>query len=239
MLAADDVHWWYRGRRRVIDAALECLGLPDDARILDAGCGSGRMLDELAAHGEVTGVDSDPACVAAAGARGRNVLPAELPHLPFSGASFDLVTCFDVIEHLDDDVAALRELRRVAVPSGRLLATVPAYQSLWSRHDVVNRHRRRYHAGSFAAAAETAGWTVERQTYFNSLLLPPAAALRIGERLRRPARARGGSDLDLTPARLDRVLELPLQLEAALVRRRVRLPAGLSLMTICRNPDQP
>jgi SAM-dependent methyltransferase len=235
MLAADENHWWYRGRRRVIDGVLAQLGLAPGARILDAGCGSGRMLDELARYGAVTGVDADPACVTRATERGHTAQLASLPGLPFEDASFDLVTSFDVVEHLPEDVEALADFRRVAVPGGRLLSTVPAYQWLWSDHDVVNRHQRRYTARSFAAAATAAGWTVERDTYFNSLLLAPAAAVRLAARLRRNPSPHLESDLEMTPRRLDWALEQPMRLEAALIRRGVRLPAGLSLLTVCVN----
>jgi SAM-dependent methyltransferase len=235
MLAADEVHWWYRGRRRVIASALAQLELPAGTRILDAGCGSGRMLDELARYGRVTGVDADVACVAEAARRGHSALLSALPGLPFEDASFDLVTSFDVIEHLEDDVAALADLRRVTVPGGHLVTTVPAYPALWSTHDVVNRHQRRYTARTFAAAARSAGWTVEHDTYFNSLLLAPAAAVRLGGRLRRRPRPEGVSDLHATPPSLNRVLELPMRLEAGILKRGARLPAGLSLLVVCSN----
>jgi SAM-dependent methyltransferase len=234
MLAADERHWWYRGRRRVLRAELDRLALPARARLLDAGCGSGRTLDDLAGRGQVSGVDASPEAVALARRRGhRDVRVADVASLPFADATFDLVTCLDVIEHTPDDRATLAELRRVTRPSGVLVVTVPAYQALWSWHDVVNRHFRRYDSTSLCVAARAAGWHVVADTHFNSVLLAPAAAIRLAQRRRR---AHPRSDLDLTPAALDGILELPLRLEARLVRVGVRLPAGLSLLAVLRRP---
>jgi SAM-dependent methyltransferase len=234
MLAADE-HWWYRGRRRVIKAELERLPLPGAPRALDVGCGSGRTLDELARLGaRASGVDTDPVCVRAAGERGHDARPGTATDLPYADASFDLVTCLDVLEHVPDDVGALAEMLRVTRPGGHLLLTVPAYQALWSRHDVVNLHQRRYRARTLAAVVETAGWTLVERTYFNSLVLGPAAVVRLTERLRTPGE-RYRSDLDVSPKRLNGVLELPLRAEAWAVRRGGRLPAGLSLLAACAN----
>ena len=234
MLSNDETHWWYRGRRRIVLGFAQRLGLPADCSILDAGCGSGRTMRDLAELGTVWGVDNDPTAVRCARAEaGPRVRLASVERLPWRRATFDLVTCLDVIEHLDDDVGALRELLRVTVPGGALLVTVPAFERLWSRHDEVNDHRRRYVAGSLRMALVEAGWRVVDDTYFNSVLLPPAALARVATR-RLPSRGR--SDLELTPARLHRVLEAPLRLEAALLARGMRLPAGLSLLCVCRRP---
>jgi SAM-dependent methyltransferase len=232
MFAAEERHWWYRGRRRIVRAELERLAPRTRGPVLDAGCGSGRMLDELARFGRPFGVDIDAGSVERARTRGHQAVRASVSELPFEDEMFSITTCLDVVEHLDDDRGALRELLRVTEPGGALVVTVPAYQALWSRHDEANQHRRRYGSASLAAAAADAGWTVERSTYFNSLLLPAAAAVRLLERRRR--RPAEFSDLELTPARLDPVLELPMRLEAALLRRGARLPAGLSLLAVFR-----
>jgi SAM-dependent methyltransferase len=233
ILDHEDRHWWYRGRLRIVRREVEQLGLPRGARILDAGCGSGRVLDELARFGDVVGVDLSPSAVAAAWARGHSVAKARVEELPFDDATFDLVTCLDVIEHTPDDVRALRELVRVTRPGGHLLVTAPAYQSLWSAHDVRNEHYRRYRRGSLRDAAGRAGWTLVRDTHFNSLLLPAAAATRVAGRLRRRD---NGSDLSLTPPRLDSLLELPLRFEAALLARGVTFAAGLSVAALFVRP---
>jgi SAM-dependent methyltransferase len=241
ILDHEQTHWWYRGRLRVVLAELARIAPPAGTRILDAGCGSGRVLAELAAIGEVSGVDANPLAVAASRARGfREVVPGSVEHLPYPDGRFDLVTCLDVIEHTPNDVATLRELQRVTAPGGRLLVTVPAYPALWSAHDERNRHYRRYRRGSLHEAAAQAGWVLERHTHFNSLLLLPAAAVRLASRigLGAPVR-RSRSDLSLTPQLLDPLLELPLRIEAALIARGATLPAGLSLLaTFRRAPER-
>jgi SAM-dependent methyltransferase len=232
MFAADEQHWWYRGRRRVLRAVLDGLPLPFEARILDAGCGSGRTLDELADYGRVSGVDRCDEAVDATAARGHDVSAAAIEALPFLAGTFDLVTCLDVLEHTPDDRRSLRELRRVTVPGGFLVATVPAYPRMWGVHDEVNLHYRRYTSRTLRAAAVEAGWEVRASTHFNSVLVPVAAAVRT---MRRPARG-GDSELSLTPPALNGILELPLRVEASAVRHGVRLPLGLSLLVVLANP---
>ncbi|MEO8687587.1 MAG: class I SAM-dependent methyltransferase [Solirubrobacteraceae bacterium] len=237
MLTHDERHWWYQGRRRILRAALSRLKLPGDAELLDAGCGSGRTLDELAAFGRLTGVDVSPAAVAAARARGhRHVLVAEVERLPLGTGEFDLVTCLDVLEHTADDGRTLRELHRVTRPGGHLLLTVPAYPSLWSYHDVANCHFRRYRRASLLHATLAAGWTTVSITHFNAAPLAPAALVRIARRLR--ARSDTRSDLERTPPWLNGLLGMPSRLESDLVRRGVPIPAGLSLLAVLRN-DKP
>ena len=154
MLEVDEHHWWYRGRRRIIRAELERLPLRAGARVLDAGCGSGRTLDELADYGEVHGIELDPQAAEAARARRQGeVEVGRLEELPWDDATFDLITCLDVIEHTPDDRVTLAELRRVCKPGGWLLVTVPAYQALWSLHDDANHHYRRYERATLRSAA--------------------------------------------------------------------------------------
>jgi SAM-dependent methyltransferase len=229
----EDDHWWYRGRRRVIREAVGALGLPPGARILDAGCGSGRNMVELADFGQVTGLELSEASVERARERGvGDVVAGSLTdRLPFPDATFDLALALDVLEHLDDDLAALRELRRGVRPGGRLLITVPAYQWLWSSHDEVNHHRRRYTRSTLLSAASEAGWAPVSSTYFNSLLMPAAVAYRALDRVRR-APPPEASDLDRTPGWLNNVLERPLKLEARLISRGRAIPAGLSLLAV-------
>jgi SAM-dependent methyltransferase len=231
---AEDRHWWYRGRRNVIERVIADLRLPARARILDAGCGSGRNMIELARHGTVTGVElSDASIDVARARRAGEVIGGSVLDMPFDGDSFDLSVCLDVIEHLEDDLGALRELRRVLAPGGSLLVTVPAYQWLWSGHDEVNHHHRRYTRRSLQRVAEQAGWEQVRTTYFNSLLLPVAILLRVLDRFSRKT-TESSLDLWVPPEPLNWLLERPLTLEAALIGRGGRIPAGLSLLAVFR-----
>jgi SAM-dependent methyltransferase len=230
----EDRHWWYRGRRRVLEQTIARLGVPPRARVLDAGCGSGRNMVELARTGEVTGVELSGTSVAIA--RGRavgEVVEGSLMEMPFAPDSFDLAVCLDVIEHLPDDRGALRELRRVVAPGGALLVTVPAYQWLWSGHDEINHHHRRYNRDTLLAAAEAASWQRSHTTYFNSLLLPVAIALRALDRLHTRT-TESSLDLWVPPAPLNWLLQQPLNLEADLIGRGGHIPAGLSLLVVLR-----
>jgi SAM-dependent methyltransferase len=238
MLEVDEHHWWYSGRRRIIRAELDQLPLAPGAVILDAGCGSGRTLEDLVAYGEVHGIELDPEAAAVARARNRGeVRTGRLERLPWEDSYFDLITCLDVIEHTPDDRATLRELRRVSRPGGFLLVTVPAYQGLWSMHDVANHHYRRYSRARLRAAANDAGWRVRRMTSFNGLLLAPAAAVRLAERRRlREPNGNYKPELTLGPEWLNAVLEQPLRLEARWLARGRTMPAGLSLLAALENP---
>ncbi len=231
---AEDRHWWYRGRREVLERVVAGLSLPARARILDAGCGSGRNMVEFARHGTVTGVELSATSVGLARERGvGEVVEGSVLEMPFEADSFDLAASLDVIEHLQDDIAALRELRRVVAPGGALLVTVPAYQWLWSGHDEVNHHFRRYTRRSLQRAGEQAGWQQARTTYFNSLLLPAAIVLRVLDRFSRKT-TESSLDLWVPPAPVNWLLERPLRIEAAMVGRGGRIPAGLSLLAVFR-----
>jgi SAM-dependent methyltransferase len=231
---AEDGHWWYRGRRRVLERVLDGMGLPAEVRILDAGCGSGRNMVELARRGAVSGIEVSDTSVRVARERGvGEVISGSVLEMPFASDSFELAVCLDVIEHLRDDVAALRELRRVVAPGGSLLVTVPAYQWLWSGHDEINHHFRRYTRRSLRRAAEQAGWQQVRSTNFNSLLLPVAALLRILERFSRKT-TESSLDLWVPPRPLNWLLERPLLLEASAIGHGGRIPAGLSLLAVFR-----
>jgi SAM-dependent methyltransferase len=242
MLDVDEHHWWYRGRRRIIEVELERLPIRPGAKVLDAGCGSGRTLQELVRYGEVSGIELDPMAAEVACGRGAfDVRIGRLEELPWADDTFDLITCLDVIEHTPDDRVTLRELRRVTRPGGHLLVTVPAYQALWSQHDEDNHHYRRYERAPLRRAAVEAGWAVQRMTSFNSVLLPPAAAVRLLQRRQR-ARANGTdrehrANLEIGPAWLNGVLEQPLRYEARWLARGRTLRAGLSLLAVLRSQD--
>jgi SAM-dependent methyltransferase len=231
---AEDRHWWYRGRRSVLERVVADLRLPARARILDAGCGSGRNMVEFARHGTVTGIELSPTSAGLARERDAGeVVEGSVLEMPFDADAFDLAASLDVIEHLQDDLQALRELRRVVAPGGALLLTVPAYQWLWSGHDEINHHHRRYTRRSLQRTGEEAGWRQVRTTYFNSLLLPAAILLRVLDRFSRKT-TESSLDLWVPPEPLNRLLELPLTLEAAMIGRGGRIPAGLSLLAVFR-----
>ena len=231
----EDAHWWFEGRRAVIWALLDRAGLTaagTGLQILDAGCGTGRNLIEFGSLGDARGIDSSPEAIDFC--RRRGVLGAtegRLESLPFDDGSFDLILATDVLEHVEDDQSVMRELRRVAAPGSRLLATVPAYRWLWSQHDDAHHHFRRYTFRALRERLRREGWEVVEWSYFNTALLPPIAAVRTLSRRRPPADGR--PDLKLTPPALNRLLGAPMNLEAAMIRRGARLPAGVSIGLVC------
>jgi SAM-dependent methyltransferase len=231
-------HWWFLGRRKLFLRTLE-ERFPPAARpieVLDFGCGTGAFLEHLDRFGEVSAVDADPSAVSFCHARGRSEVQVTPPgaQLPFPDDAFDLVTTLDVIEHIDDDVAALTELRRVLRPGGVLLVAVPAFGFLWGKQDEVSHHHRRYTSRTLRRTLTDAGFGVDRTSYFNTLLFPPIAIVRLGRRLlRRPGEQQ--SDFELGPARLNGILGAVFGAETGLVAR-WDLPFGVSLLALARKP---
>jgi len=211
----------------VIAALLDGAELPSSPRILDVGCGTGRNLQEYARLGQAEGVDLSPLAVDFCHRGGlAGVRQAGLERLPFEDGSFDLLCATDVLEHVDDDGGALRELRRVAVPGATLLVTVPAYGWLWSHHDDSHGHRRRYTRRGIVARAEAGGWRCRRATYFNSVLLAPIALVRVVQRFTGEP---GRTDYDLTPGFAGKALELIMRGEARAIGAGLAFPAGVSV----------
>ena len=230
MAAHDSTHWWYRARRDILaDYLSRFANLPADARILEIGCGTGHNMAMLATFGAVDGLEIDPAARRIAAQRlGRPVGAAPLPALPgVPRGHYHLIAVLDVVEHIDDDVAALRAMATCLAPGGRILITVPAHRWMWSAHDVVNHHHRRYSKASLRKAIGAAGLRPEKLVYFNSLLFPLAAAARIVGRIR----GKDDSD-DSPPARpLNALFERIFRLERHLVGR-VPMTPGVSLVTL-------
>jgi 2-polyprenyl-3-methyl-5-hydroxy-6-metoxy-1,4-benzoquinol methylase len=168
-------HWWFRGRREIVARVLEAR-LPAGASVLDVGCGTGFVLEGLAERFHVTGLEPDASVRARAhpSIAGR-LLPGASDDLSaLNGRSFDAVLMLDVLEHVDDDVVALRHVKDVLAPDGLLLATVPANPKLWSQHDVLNQHRRRYTKEILAERLRAASYEVLHLTHINSRLYPLA-----------------------------------------------------------------
>jgi SAM-dependent methyltransferase len=180
-------HWWYIGRRKIIASFVKeiCAQITDrPPRILDVGCGTGANLQLLSGFGEAEGVDISLDALQFCRERGLNkVKLGAAEELPYEDGTFDLVTALDVVEHLDDDVGGLREMRRVLRPGGRVLLFVPTFMWLWGIQDDVSNHRRRYRLPELRRAVTEAGFDVERTTYANITFLPPIFLVRTVMRL--------------------------------------------------------
>ena len=229
----DRAHWWFLGRRAVILAEMARRLPAGRARMAELGCGSGGMLEALSRFGTAVGVETDATLRARAQERGLDVRAGALPDaIPLHPGRWDAVCLFDVLEHVDDEAGALAACRRLLVPGGRLFVTVPAYAWLWSRHDELLGHRRRYTARALRQVAERAGFTVERLTYFNTILAPPIIAVRIV----RAALRRPGHDLDRPAPWLNRALAACFSAEAGLLRW-TSPPFGISILLVARRAD--
>ncbi len=232
--ATEDTHWWFVARRAIVLALLRPLLPPLRPRILDVGCGTGSTLKELQEMGEASGADISEEAVAFCRRRGcRDVRRVPEAGLPFAEGEFDAVLSLDVLEHIADDRAALREYLRVARPGGVLLVTVPAYAWLWSVHDDLNRHRRRYLRAPLRSLLFSAGWEVERLSYFCTFLFPPVAAVRLAFRLLR--RERPGLEFKIPGQLVNRACRAVFSSEASWLRR-ADFPFGSSLLAVCRKP---
>ncbi|WP_375288704.1 class I SAM-dependent methyltransferase [Sphingomonas sp.] len=230
MAEHDSTHWWYRARRDILaDYITRYAGLPADARILEIGCGTGHNLPMLARFGEVDAIEIDPAARAVAAKRlGKPVGDAPLPALPgVPRGHYNMIAVLDVVEHIEDDVAALRAMAECLAPGGRILIAVPAHQWMWSAHDVVNHHHRRYSKATLLKAIEGAGLTARRMRWFNSLLFPVAAAARVMGRIT----GRDDSDDSPPPKPLNAAFETIFRLERHLIGR-VPMTPGVSIVTL-------
>jgi SAM-dependent methyltransferase len=230
-------HWWFEGRRAIFDVVIRALDLRRDALLLDLGCGSGATLEFLSGYGRAIGLDRGE--VAARYAHSRTAVPVligDVTALPFEAGSVDMITAFDLIEHIDDDGACVRELARVCRPGGYIMVTVPAFQWLWGRQDVINHHKRRYRGDELAQLFTDHGLQITRFTYLNTLLFPAVAAVRLLRRLVPDGNAELTSDFAMTrPGRLNTLLGKVFSAEALLIRR-WRLPVGVSLLCVARKP---
>ncbi len=230
MAELDDRHWWYRARRDILANLIRREARPpDNAKILELGCGTGHNLSMLGQFGRVDGLELDDEARALSEKRlGRSIMSAPLPELAgVPDRHYDVIGAFDVIEHIDDDHAALASIATKLKPGGKFVMAVPAHQWMWSAHDVVNHHKRRYSKRALKQLIERSPLTLNKIGYFNSLLFPLAVAERAASKLR----GKDSADVNLPPAPLNAVLEKVFAAERYLIGR-LPLPPGLSLFAV-------
>ena len=230
MAQIDAEHWWFAARRRIVAAMIERLGLPERARILEVGCGTGSNLTMLQRFGRLDAIEPDRGARALASRRGGirvagGLLPDEAE---IEDAAYDLIVLLDVLEHIPDDAGTLRLLARKLRPGGRLLVTVPATPWLWSSHDVAHHHQRRYTARGLAKVLGQGGFRIVHRSHFNTVLFPLIALVRLVNRL--TGRGGGGDDA-MPPAPLNAMLGALFAAERH-VAVRGALPFGVSLIAV-------
>jgi SAM-dependent methyltransferase len=232
---AEARHFWFESRRRLVLWALARHCRPARA-LLEVGCGTGFLLEGVSrAFPEAAVVGADPLLAFLARARerlpGATLLQMDARRIPFRD-EFDAVIALDVIEHIDEDEEALREMGQALRSGGRLILTVPQHAWLWSEVDEWSRHRRRYSRRDLLARLRRAGLSPERVTSFSSLVLPLLLLSR-----KRPRRGPFDPTAELrTSPALNALLRGPAAMERGLIRAGVSFPAGGSLLVVARRP---
>lgn len=230
MAELDQRHWWYLARREVLADLIRREAMPPTkARVLEIGCGTGHNLKMLAGFGKVDALELDDEARTVAEQRlGRKVMSAPLPELAgVRNRHYDLIAALDVIEHIEDDSAAIAAIAAKLKRGGKFVMTVPAHQWMWSAHDVVNHHKRRYSKQALRRLIDGSPLRLERIGYFNSLLFPVAVAQRVGSKLR----GKDDADVKLPSAPVNAALRSVFAVERHLVGR-LPLPPGLSLFAV-------
>ena len=232
----EEEHWWYVGRRKLFARVIADMGARSDEPALDVGTSAGtnlRLLRDLGFH-DVTGLDYSEEAVRWCAEKGfGTVRRGDITAMPFGDETFSLVLATDIIEHVDDDVRALSEIRRVLRPGSRLLLTVPAFPALWGMQDEVSLHRRRYRMRPLLERVRAAGLEPERQFHFNYLLFGPIWAARQAMKIWRPASVRSESEVN-TPL-VNRIFSTVFGLDIATAPR-LAPPFGVSILVVARRP---
>lgn len=233
-------YWFFVSRRKIAFSVLDKpLRHKKDLHILDVGTGTGVMTESLRKYGRVTGVDNSEEAINYCRKRGIfDIKQASAEKLPFENGTFDFVCAMDLLEHADSDKDVLKEFYRVLKPGGLMFVTVPAHRFLWTAHDEINLHKRRYSSYRLKTAIETSGFNIERFTYFNSILFPFVAGIKIVRRLCCGKTSSGAkSDFIVVPRLINRVLEAIFSSEMFLLKM-VNLPYGISLMCLADKPGR-
>ena len=244
MHALERKYWWFQGRRftilGVLEEALTACRLTGEGegslKLLDAGCGTGMLLDDLARFGTATGIDFSPLALQYSRQRGLTRLGrADAQQMPLADNSMDVVASLDVVEHVPDDVRVMSEFFRVLRPGGLAIMTVPAHPSLWSSHDVALHHYRRYTKAGFESLVRDGGFEILRLTPTVAMAYIPAAIFRRVKRWIGHAAAEPRTDEFPLPRWMNAILLCTMRAEAHWLRHH-NLPFGLSLLCIARKP---
>ena len=226
-------HWWFTARRKILKNVIAQFA-PKKAqlRLMEAGCGTGGNLKMLSAFGKLDAFElDDEARVIAKGKLPMDIKSGMLPdHVPYQPGSFDVVVAFDVIEHVEHDVESLASLGKQLAPGGRLVMTVPAMPWLWSKHDETHHHYRRYTKASLNEALVQAGLKPVRISYFNTLLFPMIAGIRL---LRQALNIKETADDKMPSPAVNSVLKSIFSFESNWVGR-VSMPVGVSLLAVAQ-----
>lgn len=238
MANTESNHWWFVGRRYILRSFLSSLTIPNDAKILELGCGTGGNLQMLSEFGDTSAVEMDAIAIDIARKKvgdNCNIKQGNAPdNIPDFNTKFDLICMFDVLEHIDKDMETLSTLKHLLNHRGLLVITVPAYQWLYGTHDVFLHHKRRYYQGHLRKEVASLGFCIRKISYFNTLLFPLALVARLKDRLFPGKQATGAG----TPsAPINSLFKLIFTFEWNLLKK-VNLPFGVSLLCVLSVEDQ-
>jgi len=235
----EETHWWFQGRAHFILGLLRRIRVPVSAAILEIGCSAGPLIRRLYAAGfsNVTGIDLSEDAIQrchAAGLANTVVMDATDPQ--YKEQSFDVLIASDVLEHICDEGAALRNWLRILKPGGHLLVCVPAFMFLWSDHDAVNQHQRRYTSKALNGALAQAGFVVHRANYWNFSLFFPVAAVRVLRRMVARSSGQKAGQLHASPQLVNTLLYSLLRAENHMLLQSFRFPFGVSAFAVASRP---
>jgi len=230
----EDDYWWNKGRREILcDLIYEQINNAKNLEILDVGCGPGGTSTAFLQFGNVTGTDFSSLALKFAKNKGlTNVVRSSSTSIPFRSEKFDIITVLDVIEHVQDDKSVLKEIWRLLKPNGLIVVTVPAFQFLWSQHDVASSHVRRYNKATITKVLKDSQFKIIRSSYFVSFLFPFVATYRLLTKYRIKKENTKG-DLVKFPQPINNFFEKIMLLEKKLLKK-TNLPFGLSIVCIAK-----
>ena len=228
----ETLHWWFSARQRIVaEMVHRVASTPPGSKVLDVGCGTGAVLAMFSKEFDAYGTDTSPIAIEYCHKRGIvNAFCCTLENFPRPELRFELLTMLDVLEHIEDEGAVLRAAHQKLKPGGRILLTVPAYEYLWSIHDDLNHHQRRYVRSQLVRVLEANGFVVDFSSYFNTILFPSAVVDRVAKKLIKPT---GDTTLNIPPLWLNSLLGTIFSFERFFLRK-ASLPFGLSLIAVAK-----
>jgi len=239
MYLSERDNWWFKGRRELVTemvarASNSFEGFGDAAlKILDVGCGTGLNSKAFEQFGDVYSLDISAEALRFCSLRERSrIIRGSADNLPIKDESFDLLCALDLLEHVENDLSALREFHRILKPGGYLVLTVPSFMFLWSDHDVALHHKRRYDKGILVNSLKLKGFFVNMNTHWNCVLFPGVALLRMINTLK-GNRVRREDSLEMNQC-INNILLYVLRLENFVIKHGFNLPFGVSILCICK-----
>ena len=229
-------HWWFRVRRNIILSLIKNHKVPKKARIFDFGCGSGYLAGYLQNLGyDVSGSDMSHEAIDFGVSKGIKNLHVVEPGKTVPGGHFDLILALDVIEHIDDDKGAIRDLKEALKPNGTLIITVPAYRWMWGVQDEVAHHFRRYNMSSLLnLIADDSSLSVVKKSYFNTLLFLPIAGVRLVSKLF--GLKERESDFEINNKLLNGIFYFLFNLEPKMLKF-LSFPFGVSILLVLKKNE--